>query len=210
MAATSDTKDSILTATLPHVLFDGWSYRSMKAGAEELGLAPGTLKRLFPRGPLDLAVHFSHSADQQMIAELTRQDIGQLPVRDRIATAVRVRLEQSAAHREAIRRLLAYLALPGRAHVGVKCTYHTVDAMWYAAGDTATDFNFYSKRALLTAVYTSTVLYWLADESEDFQETWRFLAKRIDNVLKIPRLQKRIGGLIPKLPTGLRPRFMRP
>ncbi|HEY5598497.1 MAG TPA: COQ9 family protein, partial [Kiloniellales bacterium] len=108
-------------------------------------------------------------------------------MRDRIAVAVRTRLELLAAHREAVRRGVAFLALPINAPLGLKCVYRTVDAIWYAAGDTATDYNFYSKRLLLAGVYSATLLFWLNDASEGSAATWAFLGRRIAEVLKVGR-----------------------
>ena len=118
-----------------------------------------------------------------------------MKVRERIATAVRLRLEQVAPHREAVQRGLAFFALPQNAAIGLKCLYRTVDAIWYAAGDRATDYNFYSKRLLLAGVYSSTLLVWLNDTSEDQAETWAFLERRIAEVLQV-------AGLLGKAVTG--------
>jgi ubiquinone biosynthesis protein COQ9 len=110
---------------------------------------------------------------------------------------VRARLEQLAPHREAVRRALSYLALPQNAALGAKCLYRTVDAIWYAAGDTATDYNFYTKRLLLAGVYSSTVLFWLNDKSEGYAETWAFLDRRIAEVVKLGgALGRTVGGLL--------------
>jgi len=108
-----------------------------------------------------------------------------MKVREKIAAGVRARLEAVAAHREAVRSGLSYFALPRNAASGLSCLYHTVDAIWYAAGDRSTDYNFYTKRALLSGVYSSTLLFWLNDKSEDFTATWSFLDRRIGEVLKV-------------------------
>ena len=115
-------------------------------------------------------------------------------IRDRIATAVRTRLDLLAPHKEAVRRAVAFEALPGNAPRALKAVYHTVDAMWHAAGDTATDWNFYTKRALLAGVYTSTVLIWLGDQSEDCAETWAFLDRRIEDVMRIEKAKAKVRG----------------
>ena len=118
-------------------------------------------------------------------------------VRDRIAAGVRTRLEILAPHREAVRRGLAFLALPQNAAQGVTCLNRSVDCLWYAAGDRATDYNFYSKRLLLAGVLSSTTVYWLNDRSEGAAQTWAFLDRRIDEVLKAGgRLGKVMGGLL--------------
>ena len=159
--------------------------------------------RAFPGGMTEVAAHFSDYADRRMLEELEKRDLPGLRVRERIAMTVRVRLEQNAHHREAVRRLLSFLALPFNAGLAARCTWRTVNAMWYAAGDEATDFNFYTKRALLTPVYTTTVLYWLADDSEGFADTWGFLDRRIGDVMRIPGLTARLRKALSACPSPL-------
>ena len=107
---------------------------------------------------------------------------------------------KGAGHREALRHVLSFLALPQNAPLGLKCLYRTVDAMWRAAGDTATDYNFYTKRMLLSGVYGSTLLYWLDDESADYEDSWAFLDRRIADVMTIEKTKGRLKGFFDKLP----------
>ncbi|MGE5145731.1 MAG: COQ9 family protein [Candidatus Eiseniibacteriota bacterium] len=178
-------RDTLLDATLAHVPFDGWTETAIEAGAKDAGVDRATAQRAFPSGALAMIEYFNARADRAMEAAMASQDPAPPRLRDRIALAVRLRLEANAPHREAIRRGLAYLALPQNAPVGAKCLYRTVDAIWYAAGDRATDFSFYTKRALLAGVYSATVLYWINDASEGFARTWAFLDRRIDEVLRV-------------------------
>ena len=170
------------------MVFDGWSWKALKSAAKDANIDPIVLKRAFPRGPRDLIYYFSESADKLMLEELEHLDIGSLPIRERVATAIKTRLQQNFIHKEALRKLLTYLALPRNFLLSARLTYKTVDSIWYFAGDNSTDFNFYTKRGLLAGVYTSTILYWLADQSEDCTDTWAFLDRRISEVLKIPSL----------------------
>ncbi len=187
----------LLEATLSHVAFDGWTMASMRAGAADLGLDLADVARLFPGGPDEAVGFFVAEADRAMIAELDRRNLGNMRHRDRIATAVRVRLEQNAQHREAIRRALALQALPQNGPGGLRSLYRTVDAMWHAAGDTSTDFSFYTKRLLLSGVYVSTLMFWLSDTSEDSEATWAFLDRRIEDVMKIQKARGRIERYLP-------------
>lgn len=199
-------RDRLLLATLPHVVFDGWRLRALTAGAQDIGLDGQLVEEVFPGGLRDLAVHFNDWSDRAMLRP--GMDLAALPVRQRVARLVRCRLEAVAPHREAARKAIAYLTMPGNATTAAKITYRTVDAIWYAAGDTATDMNYYTKRGLLAAVYTATVLYWLADESEEFADSWAFLDRRIAEVMAIPRLQGRFREMAERLPSPLR--LMRP
>lgn len=179
------TRRRLLEATLNHVPFDGWSATALKRAAGDLGLDGAAAVNAFPGGVSELIAFHSAEADRRMLDALPPLDLPAMRIRDRIAAVVRLRLEQNAEHREAIRRALAYLALPQNGPLALKCLYRTVDAMWYAAGDTSTDYNFYTKRLLLSGVYSSTLLFWLNDDSEGSAETWAFLSRRIDEVLKV-------------------------
>ena len=179
------TRRRLLDATLPHVPFDGWTGTALQRAAADLGLDAATAVNAFPGGAAELIAFHSAEADRRMLDALQPMDLPAMRVRDRVAAAVRLRLEQNAEHREAIRRALAFLALPQNGPLALKCLYRTVDAIWYAAGDTSTDYNFYTKRLLLSGVYSSTLLFWLNDDSEGNAETWAFLSRRIDEVLKI-------------------------
>ncbi len=196
----SETRRALLEATLVHVPFDGWSDRALRAGAKDAGIGLDEARRAFPtgitgvRGVLAL---WSADSDRRMSEELEAMDLGQMRVRDRIAAAVRVRLGLLTGHREALRLALARAVLPGNAPAAMRALYCTVDAMWRAAGDTATDFNFYTKRGLLAAVWSSTLLYWLDDKSEDHEATWAFLDRRIADVMKVPRAIQRLRAAVP-------------
>ena len=205
MAADRDKlRAELLEATLGHVPFDGWSLAAFNAAAKDLRLEPAVALNEFPGGMAEMLDYYHRQADRRMTAELSRSDLAAMKIRDRIALAVRTRLEQNARHREAIRQALAFLAMPHNAPLGARCLYRTVDAIWYAAGDTSTDFNFYSKRGLLAGVYGATVLFWLNDKSDGFVETWAFLDRRIADVMRIQRLRGRFEKLAEKLPDPFR------
>jgi ubiquinone biosynthesis protein COQ9 len=192
-----ETREKLLAAALAHVPFDGWSGRALRAGAADLGLDPALAANAFPGGPAELLATFSAEIDRDMLAALEARDLKSLKHRERIATGVRTRLELLVPHREAVRRGLSFLAMPRHAALGAKCLYRSVDAIWHAAGDTSTDYNFYTKRMLLAGVYSATQLFWLNDESEDFAATWAFLDRRIGEVVKIGgRLGRVVGGLL--------------
>lgn len=189
-------KDDILLATLPDVVFDGWTDRALREGTVSAGYESSTALRAFPNGSADLVAHFSDWADRQMLAELERRGLESVKMRERIALAVRVRLEVLAPYQEAVRRALSFLTLPQNAALAARLLYRTVDTIWSAAGDTSTDFNFYTKRALLVAVLSSTVLYWLNDRSEEFRDTHAFLDRRIGDVMRLGRSVSGMQGMV--------------
>jgi ubiquinone biosynthesis protein COQ9 len=177
---------------LAEAAFEGFSRTALLAAARRLELPRGEADRLFPGGPVQILTWLSERADRRTVEALEKAGAGTLKVRDRIKLAVRTRIELHAGPKEAVRRALALLALPLNAPLGLKLLYRTVDAMWYAAGDTSADFNFYTKRATLAGVYSSTVLYWLNDRSPGDEATWAFLDRRIDNVMAFEKLKGRL------------------
>jgi ubiquinone biosynthesis protein COQ9 len=188
----SRARDRLADAVAAEAAFEGWSRAALQAAARRLDLPAGEADRLFPGGPIQVLTHLSERADFRTVQDMEREGVAALKIRDRIRSAVRIRLERHAGQREAVRRALAVLALPFNAGLALKLLYRTVDAMWYAAGDTSTDFNFYTKRATLAGVYSSTLLYWLNDRSEGSSATWAFLDRRIDDVMKIEKLKGQV------------------
>ncbi len=178
-------KSRVLLAALPHVAFDGWSEISLAAAIADSGVEPGLARALFPRGGVDLAVAYHRMGDAAMVEPLAMRDVSDLRFRDRVALAVRLRLE--AADKELVRRGSALFALPQHMIEGAGLIWATADAIWTALGDSARDLSWYSKRASLSAVYGATVLYWLGDSSEDHAATWAFLDRRIENVMQFEK-----------------------
>ena len=194
-------KDQILDATLPLVVFDGWTDKALQDGAESYGLPRIDAQRAFPDGPLDALIYHSSRADERMLQALENDyALSEMKIRERIATAIMVRLRQNTEHKEAIRRALGLLSLPWNAPLGLKALYHTVDTIWRAAGDTSTDWNFYSKRSLLAKVYMSTLHVWLDDDSDELDETQAFLHRRIDNVMQIQKWKFKAKEWVEKSP----------
>jgi ubiquinone biosynthesis protein COQ9 len=182
---TEQIRRDLLEATLPNVVFDGWSERAIEHGARALDLDLGVALNAFPGGPAEMVAFFSEEADRRMVEAFEAADTESLRLRDKVALAVRLRLEENAWHREAISRAVSFLALPINAALATRLLYRTVDAIWHAVGDRSTDYNFYSKRLLLAGVYSATLLYWLNDRSENSVDTWRFLERRIDEVIAV-------------------------
>ena len=192
-------RDQLLEAALPHVVFDGWGMAALAAGASDLGLSTGQIHAVFVTPERDFPGHFADWADRRMLERLAGMDFAAMKVREKITAAVRARLEILDGHEEAVRRLIGLLSLPGNAGAALRDGYRTVDAIWRVAGDQATDFNFYTKRGLLAAVLASTTLFWLDDASEGHVETWAFLDRRIEGIMKIPRYQARVSDMVDRL-----------
>jgi ubiquinone biosynthesis protein COQ9 len=197
----ADSKAAVLAAALPHIVFDGFSDAVLARAAKESGVAKDALAKAFPDGPLSLVEAFSDDADARMAKSLGAMDLKNMKIRARIAAAVMARIEALRPHKEAARRAAAFLTLPPNAALGAKMVWRTVDAMWRAAGDTATDFNFYTKRAILSAVYTSTLMRWFTDTSADEHETTAFLADRIENVMQFEKFKAQAKEAAARLPS---------
>ena len=202
--ARAPSRERLLLATLPHVPFDGWTPEALAAGASDLGFTPVDAKRFFPGGVTELVGYFSDWADAQMTAALAGND-GVAP-RLRIGSNARCASGSKALapHREAARSAVVFFALPVNAPLGARCLHRTIDRIWYAVGDRPADFSYYTKRALLAAVYAATAMFWFEDRSVGHAETWRFLDRRIADVMRLQVLRSRADRAVNGLPNPLR------
>lgn len=186
----ADLMSRLLEAAKPHVPFDGWSETTLRLAAQDADIAPGLVAAICPRGAVDLALAYHAEGDAAMLKRLEETDLSAMRFRDRIAFAVRVRLE-AVEDRELVRRGTTLFSLPNHAADGAKAIWQTCDHIWTALGDTSDDVNWYTKRATLSGVYGATVLYWLGDDSEGNVRTWEFLDRRIEDVMQIEKLKAR-------------------
>lgn len=196
-------KSRILSEVLPDVPFDGWTRSGMMKAADHLGINRGEVQLAFPCGPVDLVSYFLAEGDRRMADALAKIDLDALKIREKVTLAVRTRLEVDTEHREAVRRAGTYLAMPTSGTRAPQAIYHTVDAVWRAIGDTSTDYNFYTKRATLSIVYGSTLTIWLGDDSENLEETWAFLDRRIAGVMQFEKVKAQVTKFVNKLPDPL-------
>ena len=188
----TETADRLLDAALMHVPFDGWSELTFRSAASDADVPLTEAKALFPRGAVDLALAFHHRGDMQLALALEGEDLDALRFRDRVAHAVRLRLELVEPHKEAVRRGATLFALPVYAADGARALWETADTIWTALGDRSDDLNWYTKRATLSGVYSATLLYWLGDQSPEHAATWSFLDRRIEDVMRFETLKKQV------------------
>jgi ubiquinone biosynthesis protein COQ9 len=196
-------RDRLIEAMLPEVAFDGWSHAVLRAAVKQIEMPAEEALALFPRGAPDLVAAFSRWADHRMLDayEAAAHEGGRSV---RVKRAVELRFEVVAPWREAVRRALSVLAMPPHAALGARLLYETVDGIWYAVGDTATDFSFYTKRATLVGVYSAALMYWLEDRSEDFAETRAFIDRRLADVAMIGKARERLETTLARLPNPFR------
>ena len=182
-------KNLILEALLRHVPFDGWTLSSLKMAVKEAGFKEGDEYRAFDGDMDQVLVYAFEWFDHKMEEKLKKIDLKAMRTKDRVATCIMVRLHLMAPYKMAIQKSFSYLAKPSKALLGAKCVAKTVNKIWYAAGDKATDFNYYTKRALLMGVYVSTVRFWLQDQTGDDFATRAYLERRLADAMKIPQLK---------------------
>jgi len=182
-----DPATAILAAARVHVIFDGWSETSFAASVADAGVPMADARSLFPRGAIDLAMAFHFAGDAALALRMKEADLAQMRYSERVAFAVMERLRIAAPDREVVRRSAAFFALPIHGASASKCMWHTADTIWDGLGDTSTDYNWYSKRLTLSGVYGAALLYWLGDESPDFEATSAFVDRRIADVMSIEK-----------------------
>ncbi len=186
----SAERDAAIEALLPNVPFDGWTTAALRAAA-----GPDA-DLLFPGGTLDMIEAYCDLGDRWMEGGAVAADLSGLSLSKRVRAIIALRLEQNRPHKDAVRRALAVLAVPGNAGVALRCTARTVDTIWHAAGDGSVDFSWYTKRAILAGVYGATLLYWLGDGSDDDAPTLAFLDRRLAGVGRIGGLRRRLGAAL--------------
>jgi len=204
------TLDELAVALAPDIaasaIFDGWNETALVAAAEMAGVDPEVAKLAFPADApggraMAMIAAWIASVDQAMEAEWPQERLATLKIRERIRTLVAFRLEAVAHIDEAVRRALAIMAQPQNAARALKLGWHSADIMWRLAGDTATDYNHYTKRAILAGIYSATLAVFVNDDSEGKADTYAFLDRRIDGVMRFEKIKARLTGKDRELPS---------
>jgi ubiquinone biosynthesis protein COQ9 len=187
----SPERDAAIEALLPTAGYRGWTIEALQdAAGPDADL-------LFPGGSPDMVEAYCDLADRWMEADAAAVPMSDLRLPERVRSVIAARFARNALHKDAIRRALGVLAIPGRGILAARCTARTVDAIWHAAGDTSADFSWYTKRAILSGVYGTTLLYWLRDSSDADRETLSFLDRRLAGVGAVGRVRRRLSRLLP-------------
>lgn len=173
-------------------VFDGWTDTALANAVDILGVDAEAARFAFADGPLAMVEAWISHVDAAMIAAFPPERIATMKIRERIGAMIRFRLEHVAPDKEALRRATAILARPGNAARTARISWRTADLIWRLAGDTATDYNHYTKRLMVSGVYGSTLAVFLDDDSDDHAETWGFLDRRIDNVMQIEKVKAQL------------------
>ena len=173
--------------------FDGWTPAAVEAAALSEGVDPALAALAVPEGAVGLIDLYGQGVDRTLAEALPPETLAAMKIRERIRSLVWTRLQIQEPAKEAIRRALAILAMPQNAAAAARLSWRSADVMWRMAGDTATDYNHYTKRAILSAVYGSTLLAWLQDDSEGAADTAAFLDRRIDGVMRFEKWKAGLG-----------------
>lgn len=195
-----DMRLKLLQAALIHVPFEGWTDKALRLAVSDCELEEGSEALFFPGGAIEMISFWGNQCDQVAREAIAQMDITTMKIRDRIRVSVIARFEAIGPHEEAARRAIAKLALPSSGAAGAKALWQSADMIWRAIGDTSTDGNFYSKRAVLSAVLSSSLLAWLGDSRTNKEEAHAFLGRRIDNVMQFERVKAKARGLTTHLP----------
>ena len=183
----SAERDAAIVSLLPLTPHHGWSVDALREAA-----GPDA-DLLFSGGPAEMVETYCDLGDRWMEADAVGLELSMMRAPQRVRAVIAARLERNGPFKEAVRRGLGVLALPGNSIASMRCTARTVDAIWHAAGDTSVDFSWYSKRAILAGVYGATLLYWLRDDSDGDAETLDFLDRRLAGVGRIGRARKQVN-----------------
>jgi ubiquinone biosynthesis protein COQ9 len=195
-AGTINIQDKILNEALKDIPFDGLKWDVILRAADKVGYDSDVALSVFPAKVSDFLKHFSAWADTQMLEKLQSLNPDEMKIRQRVREAVWIRLQILTPHREVVKLSMSYWINPMNKPTAAKIVWQTSDVIWKWAGDTATDYNKYTKRGLLSGVITATTLAWLNDKSHDFSKTATFLDRRIDNVLALGKLTGKIMGKV--------------
>jgi ubiquinone biosynthesis protein COQ9 len=177
-----------------NAVFDGWTAKAVESAAAQAGIDMAQAKLAFPKDPAQMVDAYIQGVDEAMEAHFSPDRIAALKVRERIRALIWYRLEVMGSAREAVRTGLSILAMPRNAAAGLRIAWRSADLMWRIAGDTATDYNHYSKRLILSGVYGSTLLAWLDDQSEGWAETSDFLDRRLAGVMRFEKWKASWAG----------------
>lgn len=192
------TLDELRLALAPEVaaaaVFDGWSDAALLYAAEAAGADPDVARLAYPGGAMDMIDAWVETIDRAMEQSLPADKLAEMKIRERIRTLVQFRLDAAGGLEEALRRALAVMAMPQNAPRALRIGWRSADIMWRLAGDTATDYNHYTKRAILASIYAATLAVFVDDRSEDKAETRAFLERRIEGVMRFEKAKAQLLG----------------
>ena len=190
----AELRVALAPAVAAAAAFDGWSEQAVDFAARGAGVDPAVARFAFAGGPMDMIEAWIAHVDQAMARALPQAELAALPVRERIRRLALARLDAVNGCDEALRRAIAIMAMPANAARALRLGWNSADAMWRLAGDTSTDYNHYTKRAILAGVYGATLVVFVDDASEGKADTAAFLDRRIDGIIRFEKAKARWTG----------------
>jgi ubiquinone biosynthesis protein COQ9 len=190
MIERSEARDRAIRAILPIAGRDGWNWASLRAGVAATGDDPALAESHFPTGPVGAIAAWIDLSNREMEEAAAAEDLAALRTPARIRRVIELRFLAAAPHKPALKRALSLLALPWNTPAALRTTAGSVDAMWHAAGDTAADFSWYTKRATLAAIYGATLAYWMRDDDPEIETAMAFLDRRLADLGRLPKRRK--------------------
>ncbi|MGI8704370.1 MAG: COQ9 family protein [Sphingomicrobium sp.] len=187
-------RERLALAVGENAVFDGWSRAAVDSAASQLGIDQAQARLAFPNAQVEMIDAYIQGVDREMAQRLPPEKLQGMKIREKIRSMVWTRIEIMGPAREAVRGALSILAMPHNLPLGLRTGWRSADLMWRLAGDTSTDFNHYTKRMTLGAVYGSTLLAWIDDKSEGWSETAAFLDRRIDDVMQFEKWKAQWRG----------------
>ncbi len=191
-ASLADIRLSLAPALAEAAIFDGWSDAAIASAAQGAGIDPEVARIAFPGGAMDMIAAWIGRIDADMALALPPEKLAAMKIRERIRSLVQFRLDAVAECREALRRALAIMAMPQNVPATLKLGWHSADVMWRLAGDTASDYNHYTKRTILGSIYAATLAVYAQDQSEGQADTRAFLDRRIEGVMRFEKAKARL------------------
>ncbi len=189
-----EAKQRIIKAADMHIPFDGLSEEALRAAASDAGVPEDLVRAAFPKGAVDLGVEMHMAGDRELAERMATEDMSALRYSEKVARGIMIRLEIAGRGKESVRKAASFFALPLHAAAGSKCIWNTADTIWTSLGDTSDDLNWYSKRTILSGVYSASFLYWLGDDTPDMSMTKAFVDRRIENVMQFEKTKAQIKG----------------
>lgn len=187
-----ELRDELAPRIAANAVFDGWGERALSDAAQAAGIPADRAKLVFPEAGIDMIDAWFAALDREMEDRNPASELASLKISARISRLILTRLEIARPQREAVRRALAKLSLPANIAKATRLAWRSADMMWRLAGDTSTDFNHYTKRTTLAAVYGSTLLVWLDDDSDGWADTRAFLDRRIAGIMRFERAKAKL------------------
>ena len=189
----------ILKDAKKHIIFDGWNDNIFQIISKKNKYKEDEIRALFPKGYKSLFELYLSNADKEMVAACKKIDLIRMNTRDRLSKIILLRLKINEKDKKLVKKTFFTLMLPMNFKIATSSLYSTVNQIWYLAGDHSTNFNYYTKRAILASVYSSTVFYWM-NENKTLEQTKDFLNDHLKKVSKIPKIKERVDSIVNMFP----------